>query len=276
MKAIREYGGIAVGAFVLAVAVNVFLLPLNISTGGVSGIGTILYHTVKIPIWATTLAVNSVLFLFGRKMLAKSELVKSAVGILLLTAFLALTENASGFGGDLFVSAVFGGAVAGAGVGITVKCGASTGGSDFAGIMVNRALPHISVAGFIMLADCAVVALSGIIFGEPTLTLYSLVSLYVSSRVTDRILVSGRFAKCLYIISEKHEQIARRIMTEAGRGVTGIESTGLYTGTDGVMLMCAVGKKEAFFVIEMVKAIDPNAFTVVVDAREVYGNGFVG
>ena len=273
---ITDYFFIIFGAFLVAVGVNVFLVPLNISTGGVSGIGTVLYHTVQIPLWMTTVVLNAILFVFGYKTLDKAACFKTAVGIMFLTAFLAVTEYIPAFTDDILISSVFGGVIAGTGVGLTVLKGASTGGSDFAAMMLHKIIPHISVVGFILVIDVVVITASGIVFGNYTLMLYSFIALFLSSKVTDYILVSGNFAKCVYILSEKHEKISEYIMLGMNRGVTGIGVKGLYTGKDGRMLMCVVTGKEVPSVISAVKNIDKNAFTVISDVREVHGAGFIG
>ena len=270
-----EYICIIAGAFLVALGVNIFLVPANISTGGVSGIGTVLYHIFDIPLWVTTVIANAVLFILGYRTLEKSSVIKTVSGILLLTFFLAVTQKLPVFTDDILISAIFGGIVAGAGVGLTILKGASTGGSDFAAMMLHKMIPHISVANFILAIDIVVITVSGVIFGDYTLMLYSLIALFISSKVTDYILVSGNFAKCVYILSEKHSEIAEHIMKNMKRGVTGIDSKGLYTGKEGVMLMCIVSGKEVPGVISAVKNIDVNAFTVISDVKEVYGKGFI-
>lgn len=270
-----EYLFIITGAFILALGVNIFLVPANISTGGVSGIGTILYHTIKLPLWVTTIVINAFLFLFGYKTLQKKQIIKTVAGILLLTVFLALTQNMPVFTNDILIASVFGGFLVGVGVGLTVLKGASTGGSDFAAMMLHKLVPHISVANFILIIDLVVIVVSGFVFQNYTLMFYSVIALFISSKVTDYILVSGNFAKCVYIISENSKAISECIMSEMNRGVTGIPSKGLYTKKDGTMLMCIVSNKEVPWLISKVATLDKSAFTVISDVREVHGEGFI-
>ncbi|MBQ8758484.1 MAG: YitT family protein, partial [Clostridia bacterium] len=140
---------------------------------------------------------------------------------------------------------------------------------------LHKLVPHVSVASFILLIDLAVIAVSGIIFADYTLMFYSVIALFLASKVTDYILVLGNFAKCLFILSEKHSEISAYIMKDLGRGVTGISSNGLYTGKSSMMLMCIVTGKEVPKVVSAVKNIDRNAFTVISDVREVHGEGFI-
>ena len=273
-KTVKDYVIITAGAFVLALGINFFLVPMKVSTGGVSGIGTVFYHVLSVPVSVTTLILNSVLFLFGYRTLGKESVVRTLCGILLLSFFLYVTESFGGYTEDIFIAAVFGGILVGLGVGLTVLKGASTGGSDFAAIMLNRIIPHISVPTFILAIDAVIIFASGVIFKNYTVMLYSAVSLYISSKVADMVLVRGDFAKSVYLISKKNVEISQRIISSMERGVTGVYSKGLYNGDDGMMLMCIVRAKEIPKLLSIVKSMDSGAFTVISDVREVRGEGF--
>lgn len=273
-KTVKDYVIITAGAFVLALGINFFLVPMKVSTGGVSGIGTVFYHVLSVPMSVTTLILNSVLFLFGYRTLGKDSVVRTLCGILLLSFFLYVTESFGGYTEDIFIAAVFGGILVGLGVGLTVLKGASTGGSDFAAIMLNRIIPHISVPTFILAIDAVIIFASGVIFKNYTVMLYSAVSLYISSKVADMVLVRGDFAKSVYIISKKNVEISQCIISSMARGVTGVYSKGLYNGDDGMMLMCIVRAKEIPKLLSIVKSMDSGAFTVISDVREVRGEGF--
>ena len=273
-KTVKDYVIITAGAFVIALGINFFLVPMKVSTGGVSGIGTVFYHVLSVPVSVTTLILNSVLFLFGYRTLGKDSVVRTLCGILLLSFFLYVTESFGGYTEDIFIAAVFGGILVGLGVGLTVLKGASTGGSDFAAIMLNRIIPHISVPTFILAIDAVIIFASGVIFKNYTVMLYSAVSLYISSKVADMVLVRGDFAKSVYIISKKNIEISQCIISSMERGVTGVYSKGLYNGDDGMMLMCIVRAKEIPKLLSIVKSMDSGAFTVISDVREVRGEGF--
>ncbi len=273
-KVAVDYFFIAVGSFILAVGINCFLVPCKISTGGVSGVGTVLYYLFDIPLSVTTLAVNFVLFIFGYRMLRKSSIAKTAAGILFLSLFLEITEKFGKYSDDMLICAVFGGVLCGVGIGLAVLKDASTGGSDFAALMLNRRFPHVSVATFLLVIDSVVIASSGFAFENYTIMFYSVISLYISTKVTDFIMVRGDRAKSVYIVSKKHNEIANEIMNDMSRGVTGIYSKGFYNDENNMMLMCIVKNREIPKLIEKVKAIDKNAFTVISDVKEVHGEGF--
>ncbi len=273
-KKIMDYFVIALGTFILAIGINFFLVPAKISTGGVSGVATVLYHLFHIPVWVTTLVFNLILLASGFNMVKKSTIVKNLTGIILLALFLRLTENLVSYHEDVLICAVFGGILAGLGVGLTILREGSTGGSDFTALMLNKAIRHISVATFILMIDTGVILASGFVFKDATIMFYSVLSLYISSKVTDFILIRGDFAKSIYIISKKNREIAEYIMSDVVRGVTGIYSRGCYSGHDHMMLMCIVKSKEAQQILNKVKAIDNEAFVIISEVREVCGDGF--
>lgn len=273
-EVIKDYLYIAIGSFILAFAINFFLVPCKISTGGVSGVATVIYYFLNIPLSVTTLVINMALFFFGYKTLKKSAIAKTIAGIIFLSLFLEVTEVFGTYSEDIWMASVFGGILVGVGVALPVLRDASTGGSDFAALMLNKIMPHISVATFILIIDTAVIAISGIAFKDYTIMFYSVISLYISSKVTDWIIVSGNFAKSVFIVSEKNDEISAEIMKDMKRGVTGIYSRGCYHRKDNMMLMCIVRSKEIPTILEKVKRIDKSAFTVISEVREVRGEGF--
>lgn len=271
---VKEYVFIILGSFILALGVNCFLVPLKLSTGGLSGIGTVLYYLFSIPLSATTLALNILLFPIGYKTLGKDSVVKTVTAVLVFPLFLELTEYFGSFTNDIFIASVFGGGLAGLGVGISILKGASTGGTDFSAVMLNKLFPHISITSFILIIDILIVLFSGIVFGNYTSMLYSALALYIGIRVADAVLVRGNYAKSVLIISSKNAEISKNIISVLERGVTGIYSKGLYNNTDGMMLMCVVKSKEIPKLLGIVEKTDESAFTVVSDVREVRGKGF--
>ncbi len=273
-KIVADYLYIAIGSFILAFGINYFLVPMKISTGGVSGVGMVLYYLFNIPLSVTTLAINAILFVMGFWMLKKSSILKTVAGILFLSLFLEITEKFGSYTEDMLIASVFGGVLVGAGVGMTVMRDASTGGSDFAALMINKIMPHVSVATIIMIIDGIIIAASGIAFENYTIMFYSVISLYIASKVTDFLMVRGDWAKSVYIISEKHESIAREIIEDMDRGVTGIYGKGIYNDKDRMLLMCIVKSREIPKLLEKVKRIDGKAFTIISEVREVHGEGF--
>ena len=273
-KTIIDYLYIALGSFILALGVNYFLVPMKISTGGVSGVGTLFFYLFNVPLSVTTLAINFVLFVLGYRTLERTSVIKTVAGILLLSLFLEITTIFGGYEEDMLISAIFGGVLAGVGVGLAVWRDASTGGSDFLALILHKMFPHISVAVIILFIDAVVITISGIAFENYTIMFYSAISLYISSKVTDFIIVRGDWAKSVYIVSKKHSEIAKEIIIDMERGVTGVYSKGFYNNEDNMMLMCIVKSREIPKLLEKIQRIDNKAFTIISEVREVHGEGF--
>lgn len=273
-KLIVDYIFITAGCFVLSVAVNSFLLPNKISAGGISGVGTVLMYLFKIKLSITNLALNALLFLFGFKLLGRNAIIRTVYGIVLFSAFLELGASAPVYTESMLVASASGGVLMGAGLGMLMRVGASTGGSDFAGIIIKKLLPHISPAKTVMLIDCAVVILSGIVFKSFTVTFYSVLALMVCAVVNDKILTAGDDAKVIWIFSKNPYNIADCIIEDCGRGVTGIQSMGMFEKRSGMMLMCVVVPKELPHCLRLIKEKDKNAFVVIGSVHEVIGEGF--
>ncbi len=286
---IIDYFYILAGSFILAFAISFFLVPCMISTGGVSGVATVFYHVAGIPLSITTLIINLALFFFGYKTLTKASLLKTLFGMLFFSGALYITDLLAtifpdfvkAVTTDIWMASIFGGVFVGLGVGLVVLREASTGGSDFLALMLNKIMPHISVAGFILIIDSIVIIVSGFLLpseniGQSNISimLYSVVSLYISSKVTDFIVVRGASARSVYVISEANEEIAKAVMERLERGVTAIKSYGCYSGKEREMLMCIVRTNEVPKVLNIVKEFDKSAFTIISEVKEVRGLGF--
>lgn len=273
-KLFFDYIYIIIGSFIIALAINVFLVPFKISTGGISGIAMILLYVFKIPLSVTNIVLNAILFMLGYKLLNKNVLTKTIIGIISLSVFLEITLVFGTYTEDILIASLFGGILVGVGVGLVVIKEASTGGSDFAALMIHRKMQHISLAKIIFVIDFIVILSSGIVFENYTILFYSLISLYICSKVADYILISGDYAKSVYIISSKSDEVAKLILNDVGRGVTGIYSKGYYCDKDSTMLMCIVRAKEVPHILNLVKECDNDAFIIVSEVREVRGEGF--
>lgn len=271
---IKDIVYITIGTFLVAFGINAFLLPCRLSAGGVGSIATILFYFFKIPLSVTNLAFNGVLFVAAYKFIGKGSVVKTVIGIILLSLFLEITKDFSFSVDDVFMSAVVGGAVLGLGLGLVICREGSTGGSDLAGLVIKKLLPHLSVATIILVIDCVIIAVSGIVFKSFVITFYSALCMIVATKIADLVLTFGNASKCIYILSEKNEEISQKIITHFDRGITGIKSVGMYSGSDSLMLMCVVSPKEVPYVVHMVRSIDKKSFVVVTNAHEVLGEGF--
>ena len=270
----KDYFLIVLGTFILAVGLNLFLVPCRISSGGISSIGTVLLYKLNIPMSVTNIVFNALLFILGYKYVGKSSVVKTIVGIVGLSAFLEVTKFFPVFGDDLFIATVIGGVLVGIGVGLVVRVEASTGGSDFAALILKKFFPHISVANLILVIDILIIVFAGIMFNDYMITFYSAIAMFIASKATDTIAEMGDAAKSVYIMSAKNSEISQMIIETFERGVTGVYSKGIYSGEDNMMLLCVVSPKQLPRLIHKVKEIDKDAFIIVNDVREVLGEGF--
>lgn len=271
---LKDCGIIALGSAFIAFALNSFLVPYQLSSGGIGSVGVILFYFFKIPLSVTNLALNMILFALGIKFLEKQSILKSVVGIVFLTVFLQVSTYFPSFKEDILFACVIGGVLDGVGMGMVLKVNASTGGIDLCCLMVKKVFPHISTAGFIFAVNACLFILSGICFKSYMVVFYSVVAMYVSAKVTDAVLNIGEAAKSVQIISEHYEAIEKAILEDIERGVTVIHAEGAYTKEDRKMLFCVVRPKEAPRIVRLVKEIDDTAFVIISDAREVLGNGF--
>jgi uncharacterized membrane-anchored protein YitT (DUF2179 family) len=274
MKKVIDYIIIAVGALILAVGLNTFLVPFRISTGGVSTVGTVLKYLFSVPLSVTNTVLNVILFIVGSKYLPKNSLIKTVWGIVMLSVFLELTAYLPVYSSDMLIACIFGGVLVGTGIGVVLRYQGSTGGSDFLALVLRRFIPHISAPQIIFLTDCIIVILASVVFKSFTVCVYSLIALYVSLKIADAVLIMGEGARSVQIISKEYKKIAKDVIKEFNRGITGIGSRGIYTDTKGEILLCVVSPKELKQLTEIVKRRDKNAFIIITDVHEVLGEGF--
>jgi len=291
---------VAIGALIIAIGLNLFIVPARIAPGGISGISTVVYHLTGISVGILIFALNIPIFILGFINFGKKFVLWSIFGTFALSVFAYVLDVLPFFEAitdDLLLASVFGGAMFGLGIGIVIRAGATTGGTDIVAKAIYNKFPAISMGQFILIVDVVVVAFAGLVFGEWEIILYSGIALYVSSIVIDAVVEGLDFAKMAYIISEENEKIADYILNEMKRGVTGLPGFSLYNANkarmgiagsaspnDGhhsdqrelnkTMLMCVIKKHEINKLKNAVKIIDPGAFVVLSDVREVLGNGF--
>lgn len=272
-QAIRSYGMITVGTFLMALGTRLIYEPLSMVTGGFSGVGIILHSLFGIPVWVVTLVLNIPLFILARKNHGREFLIKSLYAILSFSAALAFIPLYSVTEQDFLMAALLGGALHGIGLGLVFSAGSSTGGTDLLSTLMHPLFPVMRVANILGIVDGIIVAAGMLIFGIKT-ALYSIVAVFVTSKIMDGVTAGMRYAKVVYIISDESHQIAAVIMDQLKRGVTALRGKGMYSGQEKQILMCVVSRREAVSMVKYVKEADNRAFVIVADAREVMGEGF--
>ncbi len=270
---------ITVGTFFMAVATRIIFEPLAMITGGFSGIGIMLKAITEkafgwwIPVGVVTFLLNVPLFILavkwkGRGFMAKT-LYAATIFSVLLTAIptFAIVEE------DYLMAAVLGGALQGIGIGMVFSQSASTGGSDLLSTLLGKKITRLTTSEWLIFVDGVIVLLGMGLFGIHN-GLYAVVAVFIMGKVSDAIVDGLKYAKMVYIIAEKPADISHEIMVNMKRGVTAIEGKGMYSGSQKEVLMCVVTKKEMIRLLAIVKSADRNAFVVVIDAKEVLGEGF--
>lgn len=286
----RDYLWIIIGSIVTAIAINMFLLPNKIAPGGVTGIATVIFYLSggRFPVGITMLLLNIPLFIIGIRFIGGRFALRTLFSTVFLSVAIDTTEPLTRYfiehflfklqnslsNPDLLLYSLFGGFFMGAGLGLVFRSGATTGGTDLAAGIVYHFVPHISMGQILLLIDSLVILFAAIAFNSFLLALYAIVSLYISSKVIDAILEGVNFAKAVFIISDKPDEIARLILAELDRGVTALKGTGMYTGKDKQVLYCVLQRGQLPFLKELVKKTDSSAFVILMDIREVMGEGF--
>lgn len=274
-----EYLLIIVGTALMATAITSCFDAAGLVTGGFSGISILVKAGTKslygngIPLWVTNLVLNIPVFFLAAKIKGIAFVKKALLGDLSLTVWLAVLP-AWKLSGDFLLVALYGGLLQGVGIGLVFLGGGTTGGTDLLAAIIQNFMRHYSIAQIMQFVDGAVVLVGMYVFGVER-ALYAIIAVYLVTKVSDGIIEGLKFSKSVYIITEKPDEVSRMVMEDLDRGITGISAKGMYSGQDKLMLFCVVGKKELVHLKEMIDEIDPNAFVIVGDAREVHGEGFL-
>jgi uncharacterized membrane-anchored protein YitT (DUF2179 family) len=194
--------------------------------------------------------------------------------VMFLTNFIPMPEFTQGGQGlDMILTALFGGVLAGAGIGTVFACSSTTGGSDLLATIIHHKKKHMDVSKILLMIDYSVIALGFFAFG-PINAMYALIAVFVSSRMITAIDEGLTFSRAAFIISDRSGEIADLLMTQLERGATALRGTGMYTRTEKDVLLCVVSKKEIVELKEIAAKCDPAAFVIVTDVREILGYGF--
>ena len=263
-----------IGSFIMAAAVSLFLLPNELSSGGFSGIATVTYYLFNVPMGITILALNIPLFLLSTLKIGKEFLGKSIIGTVSLSIFIDILDKFEPLTQDKIRACVYGGILTGIGTALILRANSSTGGSDLASIMIKEYKPMFRTGNLITIIDFIIVFLNVIFLGKIEIGLYSAITIYLMGKVIDILFEGIYFTKLLFIISDKNEEISKFIENEVKRGVTGIYGKGMYTNKEKLILMCAIGRNNLAEIKTKIKQIDPKAFLIITNSREVLGVGF--
>lgn len=275
-----DYLFIFMGTGIMALAIQCIFEPIGLVTGGFSGIAIIIRKMTAgiveggVPLWLTNLALNVPVFIAALIIKGRKFLGRTVIGTVLLSFWLYVIPQLDLTQGDYMLSAVFGGVITGIGIGFVLLAKATTGGTDMVSALIQKYVRHYSVVQILQVIDGMVVLAGLYVFGlKPAL--YAIVAIFITSKVSDALMEGMKYSKAAFIITDYYKEIADAIMTQLDRGLTGLDATGMYSGDKKTVLYCVVSKKEIVELKDIVAKIDPKAFVIVTDAREVFGEGFL-
>ncbi len=273
-KIIRQVGLIAVGCLLYALAYNLFLDPFKISPGGVSGLAMVIGHLTGFPAGISIILMNVPLLILAFLKLGANFIIGTAIATVLSSLLIDLTAWMPTPVGDPMLAAVCGGVLIGAGLGFILRMGATTGGTDIVSKLLQVARPHLKMGQIVMVVDGAIVCLSSIVFRDFSLVVYALIGLTLCGKVMNAILYGFDIATLTYIISDRYREIGDALQEQLGRGITYLEAQGGYTLSPKKVVVCAVKRGQVSALRGIIESIDPNAFLIVTEGHQIFGDGF--
>lgn len=267
-----DYFQIIVGATLVALAYNMFLLPAKIAAGGISGVSTILFELYSFSPALTQVVINIPIFIIGWILLGKEFSGKTLIGTFWVPFIIWLTADISYVVTESFLGALYGGVILGIGLGIVYKGNGSTGGTA-ALAQVLKKLTGLSSGYSQLIVDGFVVAASLIVFNLE-LTLFALMSIFVTSKTIDFVQLRTSEAKLILIITEEEARIQAMIQNEIDRGLTKVKSVGGYTEAERTMILCVAEQTEAVHLKKVLQQEEPSTFVIFLNTSDILGRGF--
>ncbi|GGI29819.1 MULTISPECIES: YitT family protein [Staphylococcus] len=272
-RTIRDIILVIIGSFIFAAGVNAFVISGDLGEGGVTGLAIILYYAFHIsPAW-TNFIVNAVLIAVGYKFLSKRSMYLTILATVLISIFLSLTEPWHVQTDNILVNAIFGGSAVGLGIGIIILAGGTTAGTTILAGIANKYL-DVSTPYALLFFDVIVVLISLTVIPLDRV-LVTLISLYIGTKVIDFVIEGLNPKKAVTIISKEPDRVAKMIDEDIGRGVTILNGRGYFSKQETDVLYAVISKTQLSRTKRLIRQIDKNAFVVVHDVRDVYGNGFL-
>lgn len=263
-----------IGTMITGFGVGVFLTPNKIVGGGATGLSTLLYHTFGFEPGLSFFVINIIFLVLGLKVLGKDFVLKTLVGTFCISIFVQIFSYIKVPVSNLTLATLYGGALYGIGIGLSFAAGASTGGTDILGRIIQTKFSHIPIGKLLLFVDGVIITVSLIIFKDVELVLYGITALLISSYTIDFVISKLNVSRLAFVITDKGEEISRKLVTTSPRGVTLIDVKGMYTNTEKQMLFCALKESEAEEFQKKILEIDNTAFIVFSESQRIKGNGF--
>jgi len=271
----KTVASVIVGNGLFALAVAAFIMPHDILMGGITGIGIVIHKSFGIDTALMVLAVNVVLMIIGRFVLGKKFFVSTIASSLLYPVWLSVLQRVKGIDtltDNALLAALFAGVLLGVAIGMLMRVGSSSGGTDITNLMINK-FTHIPVAILVYVSDFVIIGFQAI-FAKPEQLLFGIVTVVLESLVLDHVMVIGKAQLQVYVISDKYEEIRNAVLNELTVGVTmNVIETGFF-GERQMAVMCVIHPRKLYDLTELIQSIDDNAFITVTKIKEVRGQGF--
>ena len=261
-----------IGAFIFSIAINTFSIPNNLGEGGVTGIGLMIYYLTDVPVAISTFALNTVILLIGYRFLSKSTMRYTIFAMFMTSLFLQLTSGWAYQMDAAILAPLCSGALVGAAVGIIMQAGGSTAGTDIIALIMNKYLGWSTSIALVVL-DVLIVVPSVFIIGLENV-LFTIVHLYVQTKVLNFILEGFNPKKSLFIVSDKYEEIATAIEQVIGRSMTLFYARGYYRQDEKKVIMVVINRQQLLPLNKLIGQIDDKAFVVISEVQNVVGEGF--
>lgn len=271
---LKKFLMITCGTFFFGMALSLFIDPNNFAPGGVSGLAIVLNRVFPLETGTLFLLLNIPIMFLGAWQFGGKFILATLYATLMSSVFTNLFQMFPPLTREPVLAAIFGGALLALGMGLVLRNGATTGGSDIIVKCLRRQKPYLKTGTLFLLVDAVVIVIGGIVFKNVEAMLYSVLSVVVSSAVLDMVLYGRDGAKLIYIVSDRYEEIARRIMEEVDIGVTYLKGIGGYEKKEKNVILCVVKKPSAHKVEEIIKQEDTAAFMIISSASEIYGEGY--
>lgn len=273
-KMIKDYLLITIACAVYSVAISMFLDPNSLAPGGVTGIAIILNRLIPVETGTLILLINIPILILGAWKFGLRFSLSTIYSTVLISLFTNLLTDVKVVTSDPLLAALVGGSLSAIGIGWVFKAGATTGGTDIIIKLLRIKMPHLRTGGLFLAMDAVIVALSAFVFKDIDVALYAGLTVFVISLVLDLVLYGRDEAKLMFIISDKSEEITRRLLEELDIGVTHMRGSGAFSGKEKQVILCAAKKSIAPKTEVIVKEEDPQAFMIITSATEIYGEGY--
>lgn len=267
--------GVLVGNAILAFTVAAFIVPHGVIMGGATGIGLTIAHYVPVDLSIIIFIVNSILFVLGAAVLGKKFAVATIASTFIYPTFLSIVQKIPGIDGltdNLMLATLYAGALLGVGIGLIVRVGSSTGGTDIVALVLNKWF-HIPVAGLLYVIDFLVLG-GQVFFSDTEQIMYGVLMLVLETAILNKVMLLGQSQIQLFIISEEYEHIREKMLKELDAGVTMVHVETGYGQENQKGGLCIIPNRKLYSVKELVQSIDPKAFITITQINEVRGRGF--